>query len=901
MKLNLLVVHAIVPLLLGLRAAEGAPGPTKVVFVEKGVPKLVREAGKPWKRGKGYLEGTGRGNDLFGTKGVDAGDFHITARLTILNLKRSAAAFKIGEGYFGFEGANGQIFTSGRLFGKLRALGKPDRFLKAGRPFTFEVTREGKDLTFLIDGKRAHGIRLDAEALGPVGFVPTRSTMRISAFAMTGNAMDIKPPPPRTQPDYYTVPIVDVSNETHRQVIIDKEPGQYLGHPSTVMLPDNKTIYVAYPKGHGRGAIVLKRSDDGGRTWSDRLGIPDNWSTSLEVPTLFRMIDPKGKARLILFSGLYPARRAISEDDGKTWTPLEPVGDWGGIVVMGECVRLKDGRYLAMFHDDGRFFTKNGRRKTFKLYQSISADGGVTWSTPRVVGEHPAAHPCEPGIVRSPDGKQLAVLLRENSRKYNSFLMVSNDEAETWSDLIELPAALTGDRHVIRYAPDGRLVMSFRDTTLESPTRGNFVLWVGTYDDIIHLRQGQYRVLLLRHYGRPGDCGYAGLELLPDGTFVSTTYVVHKPGEKNSVVSVRFKLAEFDEKVARQKLAQTDVYVSGKEGYHTFRIPAVLTTKQGTLLAFCEGRKNSRRDDGDIDLLLKRSFDGGKTWQRTQLVHEEGGGAEITIGNPCPVLDRATGKIHLLFCRNNQRAFYTCSDDDGATWAGPVEITEVFRGFDFDWTRLATGPGHGIQLQAGPHKGRLIVPAWLNEGLGKGYRAAAIISDDGARTWRAGGLIGPAVENTNECMAVETAGHTVCLNIRARGSKQRSVAWSRDGGATWTAPKPVTPLIGPTCQASIVRLTGGPAGGDSRVLFANPASKKRERMTVRISTDEAKTWSAGKLLHRGPSAYSDLCVLPDQTVGCLYERGEKHPYEKITFARFNLEWLTDSADQLGAR
>jgi hypothetical protein len=169
-----------------------------------------------------------------------------------------------------------------------------------------------------------------------------------------------------------------------------------------------------------------------------------------------------------------------------------------------------------------------------------------------VIVEHPTAHLCEPGAVRSPDGRQLAILLRENSRKLNSFVSFSNDEGKTWSKPKPVPGALTGDRHVARYAPDGRLVIVFRDMTHESPTKGDFVAWVGTYDDIVKGRQGQYRVRLLDNKSGPGDTGYAGLELLPDGTFVTTTYCVLKTGEKPLVVCVRFKMQDIDAIAALQ-------------------------------------------------------------------------------------------------------------------------------------------------------------------------------------------------------------------------------------------------------------------------------------------------------------------------------------------------------------
>ncbi len=348
----------------------------------------------------------------------------------------------------------------------------------------------------------------------------------------------------------YDIPFIDLASDTARQIIIDKEPGQYLGHPTTVLLEDNKTMIVVYPKGHGRGAIVMKRSTDGGLTWSERLPTPESWATSKEVPTIHRVIDPQGVKRLILFSGLYPIRMAVSEDDGKSWSELRPIGDFGGVVTMSSVERLKNGDYMALFHDDGRFIREGSKPQTpaiFDVYKTVSKDGGLTWSQPKVIANDLSAQLCEPGLVRSPDQSVIAVLLRENSRKLNSFLTFSYDEGETWSPPREMAGALTGDRHTARYAPDGRLVVVFRDMALQTPTKGDFVAWVGTFDDILRGREGQYRVRLLDNQSSPWDTGYAGLELLPDGTFVATTYCVLKKDEKPLVVSVRFSLREIDE------------------------------------------------------------------------------------------------------------------------------------------------------------------------------------------------------------------------------------------------------------------------------------------------------------------------------------------------------------------
>lgn len=314
------------------------------------------------------------------------------------------------------------------------------------------------------------------------------------------------------------VPVIDLAHDAGRQVVVDRELGQYLGHVSTVLLEDGRTIIAVYPKGHGRGAIVMKRSTDGGQTWSDRLPTPASWATSRETPTIHRVADAAGNRRLILWSGLYPARLAVSEDDGHTWSELEAAGDWGGIVVMGFVAPLREpGRYLAMFHDDGRFITEKGRRENpvvFTLYKVFSDEGGLSWSQPEVVLARSDMHLCEPGVIRSPDGGQLAVLLRENKGSRRSQIIFSDDEGATWSEPAELPPSLTGDRHVLRYAPDGRIVCVFRDNArpvgargvsnsadidkvgIGSPTEGDWVAWVGTYDDLLHQQPGQYRLRL---------------------------------------------------------------------------------------------------------------------------------------------------------------------------------------------------------------------------------------------------------------------------------------------------------------------------------------------------------------------------------------------------------------------
>ena len=868
----------------------------RTVFVEKGVAKLVTERGRPWKRGPGYVECGGYDNFLYAGRVLGEGDFRIGATLCIHKLAGSSASFLIdARSHFGFDGADGQLFVEGPLFGgKVKFVGKTSQFVKEGQPFTFEVVRKGPNLKFLIDGKCAHQLAYRKPGLGVFGFRPWRSRLQIMDFWIEGQTR--KPPSPRTQPKHYTIPVVDLSHETHRQVVVERIPGQYLGHPTTVLLRDNKTILVTYPLGHGGPAAVLKKSTDGGLTWSDRLPVPDNWATAKNCPCLHRLTGPDGIERLFVFEGNGAMRQATSLDNGRTWTPFKPNG-LHCVVAPITIVPISGHRHLQLVHRGH----SDKDRSPLAVWQSISSDGGLTWGPQRKVAEFYGADVCEPAIIRSPDGKQLAAVMRENQRRYNSFLITSDDEGETWTKPVELPAALTGDRHMPRYAHDGRLVMTFRDTSYAGPTRGQFVAWVGTYDDLVDLREGQYRVCLLRS-PRKYDLGYPGLELLPDGTFVTTTYAVLAPGEKNSVVSVRFKLSEIDERAAMLPKQQA-VFVSGKDGYHTYRIPAIVLTKKGTVLAFCEGRKSSGSDYGDIDLVLKRSFDGGKTWAPMQIVVDDG---PHTAGNPAPVVDRSTGTIWMPFCKNfgdkgeglikqgkaPRTVWVTHSTDDGATWSDPVEITQTTKLDHWRW--YATGPCHGIQLKSG----RLLIPCDYSDHDYGGhiFCSHVIVSDDHGATWKIGGLVKDGV---NECAAVETMDGSVYLNMRCyRGKHRRAVAWSKDGGETFSEGTLDETLIEPVCQASAVRFTDAARHDKNRVLFSNPASTSRVQMTIRMSTDECKTWPVSKVLNHGPSAYSDLCVLGDMTICCLYERGEQHAYETITLARFGLDWLTDGKDQV---
>jgi sialidase-1 len=366
-------------------------------------------------------------------------------------------------------------------------------------------------------------------------------------------------------------------------------------------------------------------------------------------------------------------------------------------------------------------------------------------------------------------------------------------------------------------------------------------------------------------------------------------------------------------------IEKVDLWHADAGGYKQYRIPGVVVTRVGTVLAYCEARKTPS-DWGTIDILLKRSTDGGKTWGEAQKVADVPGPKErnpvalagkfgtrddVTYNNPAMIADRS-GAVHFVFCLEYMRCFYCRSDDYGVSWSKPTEITApAFGPFkkDFDWKVLATGPGHGVQLKGG----RLVVPVWLSLGTGgSGHGdsvSATITSDDGGKTWAAGAV---AIPNTaewvspNECTVAELPDGSVMLNARSPSkANRRLVTISPDGATKWSKPQFDDALVEPVCMGSLLSVPGP----KPRLLFSNPdnlekvgaksppapgTGRDRKNVTIRESADGGKTWGAKTVIESGPSAYSDLAVLPDGTIVMLYERaGEKgsSPYGRLTLAR----------------
>jgi sialidase-1 len=347
------------------------------------------------------------------------------------------------------------------------------------------------------------------------------------------------------------------------------------------------------------------------------------------------------------------------------------------------------------------------------------------------------------------------------------------------------------------------------------------------------------------------------------------------------------------------------VFKSGQDGYHTYRIPVIVRAKNGDLLAFAEGRKNSGGDHGDIDLVMKRSSDDGKTWGPLRLVQDEDADpkAKVWIGNPTPVVDQTDpahpGRIWLAFTRSNAKMFVTSSDDNGKTWTKRRDISAECVKPAWDW--CAAGPVHGIQLERGPHAGRLIIPCDHQIKASGSLGVHLVYSDDHGATWKLGAVDTHAADDPlhpNECVAVELADGRVYVNAREHNGSDpatRTIAYSNDGGQTFDAPFAAEPNItSPVVQNSLVRLTLAEPGDQGNVLvYCGPGHPTERRdLMMRASYDEGKTWKQKSVVHAGPAAYSDLVKLDDEHVGVLFEAGRRL-YDEVLFAKVGLKDLAE--------
>src|ERR1700728_2498939 len=367
-----------------------------------------------------------------------------------------------------------------------------------------------------------------------------------------------------------------------------------------------------------------------------------------------------------------------------------------------------------------------------------------------------------------------------------------------------------------------------------------------------------------------------------------------------------------------EQFESTNLWNAGVAGYQTYRIPGIVISKRGVVIAYTSARRTLELGDwSNIDIVLRRSVDGGRTWEPSRRI---AGDSHGTTDNPVAIVDRQSGVLHFLFQKNYARCYYMQSKDDGRTFTEPVDITEVFDKFrpEYDWHVIAPGVGHAIQLKSG----RLLVPVWLAIGAQEGpvaraHRPSAVAttySDDHGKTWKRGDIIvnnSDETPNPSESMAVQLADGRVMMNIRNESTlHRRLVSISPDGASHWSKPTFDDQLFEPVCAASIVRYSTHPPDDRDRILFSNPNSEgipgegahrfhARQVLTVRMSYDEGQTWPVKRVIDPGVTGYSDLAVAPDKTIYDIYEAGANRGHETdnshVTVARFNLAWLMEQS------
>lgn len=341
--------------------------------------------------------------------------------------------------------------------------------------------------------------------------------------------------------------------------------------------------------------------------------------------------------------------------------------------------------------------------------------------------------------------------------------------------------------------------------------------------------------------------------------------------------------------------SQQDLFRQGDNGVHTYRIPALVETKKGVLIAVVDARHDNAQDlPGHISLVMRRSFDGGEHWEAARTIREVKKGG---VGDASLLLDRSTGRVWCFHSYGPPGiGFHTAkpgartgpttfqfqaihSDDDGTTWSEAVDLTPQVK--DPSWQAMFAASGTDIQTSSG----RFLVPLVVRDAQGVVHSLNAY-SDDHGRTWAHGDPIG---DDTDESHNVELPGGVILQNMR--NGRNRAIARSHDDGVTFGPVTHDPALIDPGCNAGITRYR---RGGKDVLIFTNAASTRRESLTVKLSYNAGQRWPVGRVICAGPAAYSTVIPLRDGDIGVLYERGETNPYERITFARFSLAWVSSS-------
>lgn len=745
-------------------------------------------------------------------------------------------------------------------------------------------------------------IEYKIEHMKPINIL-TKKILRFCTFSRVSFLLTLAVSLTAMAQEVPDLPVVDISGDTARHVVIAAGTEEvYQGHPTTLLLPDGKTMFCVWSINHGGPAGPMAVSRDAGISWT-RLDntLPPGFKDHKNCPSIYRMIDMQtGKVRLWVFSAWPDMPRIMSEDGGKTWTELPPLG-FECVMTFSSVIRLSDGNYMGFYH------RRNG--ESLVVLKTVTRDGGMTWTDPEVIADVEGKKPCEPFVFRSPNQKELCCLMRENTHQGRSLMMFSKDEGKTWSKPVDTPWGLTGDRHMGVYTRDGRLVVAFRDKAINSTTHNHFVAWVGTYDDIKNGRPGEYRIKLL-HSHAGGDCGYPGMEILPDGTIVATTYIKYREGsKKHSVVSTRFNIQETDKMMAshwiktgkvsnQQPFFQVQTLFKMKEGERNVRSPHIIIAPDGTVLAFARGCNS-----------LRKSHDQGKTWTPEEDLTQKGVRGENVL------VDEETGDILILSVRDDEQVMFR-SDDNGISWEKEkitIKANVMGHGSPVNSPIGINAMSCGITLKNAAHKGRLLIPGRVQPPLGNNDQEfwmynynTSMYSDDGGKTWQVSDGI---MTGTGEATLAELSDGRIYYNSRSHMSvdHMRRIAWSFDGGARyvdWQVSEELyetgepfyfkygsKPSYG-MC-AGLIRIPDEITDARDVLIFSSPDWKGgwRYQMTVWASFNGTATWPVKRLVDQGHSAYSSLAAEKDGTIYLLYEGGENKLYDEINVAVFNLAWI----------
>ena len=941
-------------------AADDAGRENEAVFVQEGNTRSAREIGNKWTSKDGTLVCSGTGNFLVAGKAVGAGDFRIRARLSLEQLDGTAASLAFGRNHFGFDGRSGKLFVEGAALGSTRSVGDTAEFIAPGRPFDVEVVRQGNTVTFYIDGKEVHHGEYQLDAPLAVALRPWRATMAVYGFSASGNLVDASADAivklrknwtqPQPQPTGLltnvtvggmnidaTAPPVGLVLRPELGLLTSTHVDGNLVHMSQTNLFETRATItpggdylLMFPEGDHYGGkegkvndMIAYRSSDKGKTWTGpKVAFDIDYSQHGFIPLI-----PRGSKRIYAFGtqpidGMREGREncpigfRYSDDDGHTWsdvTLIRPKNDpdFLGMSVMRMC-ETDAGTWLLGSHE-GRWVRTPKIPVITRAYLLRSEDQGKTWTVlpdKRPAGwylkEFERMDELRPINLGGPKAMILA-----RTCEGHLWETRSNDDGRTWSEAKPTPLVHPDAPPMLFHHPDGKTLVAFHHNRHSG---GHFKMddrseiWVSLSTD-----EGRtwseprfvFANTLAATSSSPWhnhQCSY--LDAFVDGN----DFHLFVPHRWKRALHLTLKADDIERLPTKEDLKaaarveKTLLFEAGEDGYAVFRIPGIVVTTKGTLLAYCVGRK-APGDWADIDIHLRRSTDGGKTWELRKKLGDIG---TSTVDNPTAIVDRKTGAVHMLYQVDYARAFYVQSDDDGRTFSEPVEITSVFEEFrqEYDWNVIAPGPGHGIQLA----NGRLIVPVWLSTG-GRRHRpsiVSVIYSDDHGSTWRRGDIVVRTDEeiiNPSETVAVELTDNRVMLNIRNECTRyRRLVSFSADGATGWTKPVFDETLFEPICFGSIQRFSTKPEAAENRILFVNPnsGSRARQSLTVRLSYDEGRSWPLQKVLEPGIAGYSDLAVGPDGSIYCLYERGglggNHYHTEGVTVAKFSLEWLTDGQD-----